>query len=176
MSETFHTEESLSNQIYLAELPLSAMSALTSAVCKVVGPKGRMSLWREWCCRGLEDEAIPWLFWGLALVNQQRTTATIKANLLMRMNDLDWWSEWIEFINIMAPGIWHLEMGFSGHFLALLFSVLKGNRYFDESRKDLLTSFENKVLSASWRTRVLTGVCFYHLEYVISLHLIFECF
>ena len=65
MSETFHTEESLSNQIYLAELPLSAMSALTSAVCKVVGPKGRMSLWREWCSRGFEDEADPWLFWVL---------------------------------------------------------------------------------------------------------------
>lgn len=73
----------------MAELPLSAMSTLTSAACKVVGPKGRMSLWREWCSRGLEDEAVPWLFWVLALADQQRTTATIEANLLMRMNDLD---------------------------------------------------------------------------------------
>lgn len=53
MSETFHTEESLSNQIYLAELLLSALSNLTFAVCKVMGPKGGMSLWREWWFQGI---------------------------------------------------------------------------------------------------------------------------
>lgn len=53
MSETFHTEENLSIQIYLAELPLFAMSTLTSAVCKVVDPKGGMSLWREWWFQGI---------------------------------------------------------------------------------------------------------------------------
>lgn len=127
--------------------------------------------------RGLEDEAVPWLFWVLALVDQQWTRATIKANLLLRMNDLDWWSglNWVA-VNIISPGRWRLEMGFSGHFLALLFSVLNGNRHFGETRKDLLTSFENKVLSASWRTRVSTGVYFHHFEYLISLHLSFDYF
>lgn len=146
-------------------------------VCKVVGPKGGMSLWREWWFQGIERWGCSLAVWGSCSSGSARTTATIKANLLLRMNDLDWWSglNWVA-VNIMAAGRWHLEMGFSGHCLALLFSVLKGNRYFGESRKDLLTSFENKVLSASWRTSVSTGVYFHHLEYLLSLHLIFEYF
>lgn len=53
MSDTFPIDKSLSNQIYLAELPLSAKAALASAVWEVGRLKGRMSLWREWWFRGV---------------------------------------------------------------------------------------------------------------------------
>lgn len=145
MSETFPVNESLSNQIYLAELLISAVSGLISAVWKVVPCKRERLHGEIGDSMELEDEAAPWLFWVLAPGDQQWTAATTI-----------YLEEWMILVDdqgcyIVAPGRWRLGMGFPGHLLSL-------PTLFNQSRKSLLILFENKVLSASWRTRASTGV------------------
>lgn len=150
MSDTFHAEESLSirtvwHSFYF--LPCQHWPMLF----------GRAWCWKRDCLHGesdgpmgSEDEAAPWLMgFSLQLISsemhQQQKPHKNEWSWLLTKGELS-------FCSTVVPERWHLGMGSLGHFLALPFPVLKVNRTFDQSRKEQLMPFKNRVLSASQRT------------------------